>query len=298
VGYHVPFYAQGGSLDVFAGYSDVDAGSTQTTAGTLAFSGAGMVMGARYNRHLERIGSYEHRLVFGIDYRDYRNTCSLGTFGAAGCGTAAASFTLFPLSLTYTGNLSQANGQSSFYATVITNLPLNVDSDTTALGRARFEAKANYWIYRAGITYAHSFEGDWQGRVRFDGQYTEDVLTSPDQFGIGGANSVRGFLERERADDRGHSASFEVYTPDLAARLALSGWSMRVVGFYDVGRTRRVDPQPGEVVHNGIASFGAGLRVAYGKTFTLRTDLAHILDPGGTRERGHWRAGFAATVSF
>jgi hemolysin activation/secretion protein len=298
LGYHLPLYRYGGSMDFVVGYSDVDAGTTQTTAGALSFTGRGGVLGARFNQHLDRIAGYDHKLVYALDHRMYRNACSVGAFGAAGCGTAGATFSVTPVSLTYSGTLLAASAQTLFYVTGVANVGGGSHGDTDALGRARFEAKSRYSALRFGASHSRSFEGDWQLRARFDAQYTNEVLVGPEQFGIGGANSVRGFLERERADDRGHSASAEVYTPELAGKLGLKDWSLRLLAFYDIGRTSRVNPQPGEQVHNGIASAGVGLRMAQQKAASLRFDLANIVDPGGTRERNHWRFTFASVFSF
>lgn len=298
IGYHAPLYAYGASMDVFAGYSDVDAGTTQTPTGSLKFSGRGGVVGARYNQHLERIANYDHKLIYGLDHRMYRNTCVLGEFGADGCGPAGATYSLTPISLTYAGTWRQEAGQLGLHATAVANLPGGTRGDTEAIGRARFGAKASYQIYRAGANWARSMEGDWQARARLEVQYTADMLVPPEQFGIGGQQSVRGFLERELADDRGHNASFELYTPELASRLKWDVWNLRLLAFYDMARTSRVNPLPGETVYNGIASGGIGLRLARQQSFSLRFDLAQILDPGGTRERNHWRFAFASVLSF
>ena len=56
LGYRLPLYGLGDSIDVFAGYSDVDAGTTETPAGPLQFSGQGSVYGARYNLLFARHG--------------------------------------------------------------------------------------------------------------------------------------------------------------------------------------------------------------------------------------------------
>lgn len=298
LGYHLPLYGRGGSMDFVAGYSDVDAGTTQTPAGALSFSGRGGVLGARYNQHLDRIAGYDHKLMWGFDHRMYRNACTVGAFGAAGCGTAAATFSVSPVSLTYAGTVIAASAQTSVYATAVANMGGGSYGGTAALERARFGAKARYSLFRLGANHSRALAGDWQLRARFDLQYTGEVLVGPEQFGIGGANSVRGFLERERADDRGHSASVELYTPELSAKLGWKDWSLRLLAFYDVGRTSRVNPQPGEQVHNGIASAGIGLRMAQQKAMSLRFDLASIIDPGGTRERNHWRFTFASVWSF
>lgn len=297
-GYHLPLYGRGASMDFTAGYSDVDAGTTSTPAGDLNFSGRGGVLGARYNRHFERIVGYDHKLVAGLDHRMYRNACSLGAFGAAGCGTAGATFSLTPVSLTYAGSWTRIAGIASFYGTASTNLPGGSRGGTDALGRARFGAKASYSLVRIGGSFAQALAGDWQLRGRLDLQHTGNVLVSPEQFGIGGAHSVRGFLERELADDRGHSGSLELHTPDLSSHLGWKVWNARLLAFYDFGRTSRVDPLPGERVHNGIASWGAGVRLAKDKSVSLRLDLAQILDAGGTRERGHWRFAFGTVWAF
>ena len=90
----------------------------------------------------------------------------------------------------------------------------------------------------------------------------------------------------------------ELYTPELAGWFNFSETSLRALGFYDFGRTSRVNPQPGEQVHNGIASAGLGLRLGKAKNFSMRFDLAQILDPGGTRERHHWRFAFGSVWTF
>jgi hemolysin activation/secretion protein len=59
-----------------------------------------------------------------------------------------------------------------------------------------------------------------------------------------------------------------------------------------------VNALPGEQLREGIASAGIGLRLALQKTFSLRFDLAQILQQGGTRQEGHYRFAFASVLSF
>lgn len=298
VGYRKPFYSMGTSLDLVAGYSDVDAGTTQIPQGPLAFSGRGGVLGVRYNWQLERIAGYDHKVSIGLDHRMYRNTCTIGNLGPAACGTANATFNVTPLSLAYGGTWIRERAQIGIGASVAANLGGGSRGDTTALGLARFGARSSYTVYRFGASYARALAGDWQVRARLDAQYTGDELVPPEQFGIGGANSVRGFLERERADDRGHAGSLEFYTPELAPGLGWPGWNLRLLAFYDFGRTSRLNPQPGDQVKNGIASAGLGLRMNRQKNLALRFDLAQILDEGGTRQKNHHRFHLGAVWSF
>jgi len=298
VGYHLPLYEYGASMDFVAGYSDVDAGTTQSPSGALSFSGRGGVVGARYNWHLAHFAGYDHKVVFGLDHRMYRNTCAIGAFGSAGCGAAAATFNLTPASAAYAGTYTYPTGRLAFYASAYANLGGGSKGDTAALSAARANADAHYWLARAGLDWGQALPGDWQLRARLDLQHTGEVLVPPEQFGIGGINSVRGFLERERADDRGHSGSLEVYTPELAPMVGLKDWNLRMLAFYDFGRVSRIDPLPGEQHKDGIASAGIGVRLALPKRFSLRFDVANIVDPGGTRERNHTRFSFASVLSF
>ena len=189
-------------------------------------------------------------------------------------------------------------GRVGLHAGVSTNLGGGSKGDSAALNQARAGADNHYWVARAGIDWAQALPGDWQVRARLDTQYADEVLVAPEQFGIGGANSVRGFLEREVANDRGHSGSLELYTPELAPRIGMKDWNARLLAFYDFGRVSRIDPLPGEQQREGIASAGIGLRLALRKRFSLRLDVAQILEPGGTRERGHYRFAFGSVLSF
>jgi hemolysin activation/secretion protein len=298
VGYHMPLYGYGSSVDLVAGYSDVNAGTTSTPSGPLAFSGRGWITGARYNWHLDHHAGYDHKLIFGLDYRYYDNACSIGAFGSAGCGAAAATYSILPLSATYAGTWTLPSARAGFYGTVAANLGGFSRGDSSDLQLARANADVHYWVTRGGFDGATALAGDWQLRGRVDAQYTDEVLVPAEQFGIGGQNSVRGFLEREVASDKGHSASLEVYTPELAPMIGLKEWNARLLAFYDLGRIYRVNPLPGEQTREGIAAAGLGLRLALQKKFTLRFDVANILQQGGTRQEGHWRFTFGSILSF
>ena len=121
--YRMPLYSLGDSIDFIIARSDVSAGTAYTVAGPLTFSGKGKVYGLRYNQLLERRGEYSHRIVYGLDYRAYQNNCTLGNFGAAGCGAAAVDITVRPISLTYSGNWARPGRISDFYVAISHNVP-------------------------------------------------------------------------------------------------------------------------------------------------------------------------------
>jgi hemolysin activation/secretion protein len=297
-GYRLPLYSLGDSIDVVAGYSDVSAATTITPAGPLNFSGSGKLAAGRYNLNLRRLGEYEHRILFGADWREYDNVCSLGAFGQAGCPVPLSTVVVRPLSGTYDGRWSRPGTQLSFYGGVFHNIPGGAFGTDADFKLARFGAGANYTLYRGGLNFAQSLPRDFQVRVGLGGQYTDDALVPGEQFGLGGANSVRGFYEREIAQDRGYSGQVEFYTPDLAVLVKVPKVNFRFLAFYDFGHGTLVNTTGFDTGPVNIASAGLGLRLSLSKYVSLRGDVARVLDAGGTQGKGDVRGNFALFATF
>lgn len=302
-GYRLPLYGLGDSIDAFAGYSDVNAGTTQIAPDAqLQVSGKGTVYGLRYNWLFARQGEYEHKLIFGADYRIYKNVCSGEGIGIAVCTATAGEQRVHPGSLSYNGQWTGPIDQVSFYATVLRNIPGGTDGKQEDLAVSRPEAKGDYTIVRYGVNYARAFKSDWQLRLRFDTQYTEDALIPGEEFGLGGWNSVRGFLERELTGDRGFFGTLELYTPNIGPRMKWSGIdNLRLLAFYDAGVVVRNHPPAVNDTrpnHQSIASAGAGVRVGIKKNFSLRVDASSVLDEGGSQHRGDVMVHFGVLASF
>jgi hemolysin activation/secretion protein len=281
-GYRIPFYAHNSSLELFAGYSDVNSGTLQ---GLFNVSGSGTILGARYNLYLNKIGAYEHKLSFGLDYRAYTNDVTL--VGIA--GGLVPDVTVHPVSVTYTGLSRTADSEYGFYASYSRNLPGGNDGTDIEFRAARAGAIAGYSILRGGANFTRVFPGEWQFRAVINGQYTGDALVPGEQFGFGGPDSVRGFNVREVANDKGYSGSVEFYTPDFGSKLGSKlGWNdvkVRALAFYDQGTTYRNKIQPGESSGQSGASVGVGLRLSYAKRLSLRLDFAQVVDPAGNQGR-------------
>lgn len=290
-GYRIPFYAYNSTFDLFAGYSDVDSGTLQTPSGDLSVSGAGTILGARYNLYLPRFRELEHKLAFGLDYRAFKNQVAEVTSGLPLIGD----ITVHPASITYSGLWRMTDREIGMYLSVAQNIfpggNDGADSDFKActppglLCSQRADAKAGYRIYRYGATFTQSFAKEWQLRAALNGQHSEHSLVAGEQFGFGGPDSVRGFNNREVSNDKGYAANFEVYTPELSSKL---GWKWkdvkaRLLAFYDIGSTNRNDSDnpPGEFG----SSVGFGLRLASGKNLSLRFDFAQVVNSAGSQKK-------------
>ena len=286
-GYRIPFYAYNSSLDLFAGYADVNSG---TLAGLFNVSGSGTIFGGRYNLYLPKIREYEHKLAFGLDYRAFQTQ--------AGDPTIVPDVTVHPASLAYNGLWRMTNAELGFYVSYSQNVfPGGNDGADSDFKASRFDARAGYRIWRGGVNYTRVFAKDWQFRAVVNGQYSEDALITGEQFAFGGPDSVRGFLIREVPGDKGYAASVEVYTPELGSKFGWSNVRVRLLGFYDMGTTSFNSSLPGQLGQSG-ASVGIGARVAVGKHFNLRVDFAQVVDAAGNQAKNDQMLNAAIAVPF
>lgn len=283
IGYHVPLYGLGDSLDFFASYSDVDSGSVLAGLFNLQVSGRGAVYGVRYNQHLRRVGAYESRLTYGLDYKAFRNNVTLE---GAQLGNDVS---VHPVSLTYAGSAAAGNGEVRFSIAALHNLPGGSRGSTADFNRVRAGAPASYGMIRYQAAYSHAWPADWLMQLNLSGQYSPDALVPGEQFGAGGAASVRGFAERAIADDKGFLVNAEVYTPNFCAGISATAVQCRGLAFYDAARVRRNDALPGEIARASIASAGVGVRMNVSSYVTLQMDYGRVLNGSTTTAKGDSR---------
>jgi hemolysin activation/secretion protein len=295
LGYRVPFYDLNSSLDLIAGYSDVNSGVVQ---GLFNVAGSGTIAAARWNYYLPKWNEIEQKVAFGLDYRAYQNQVVPQGFTQ----NLTPDVTVHPASLTYSGLRRMTAADLSFYAGVSHNLAGGNDGkeDDWRNGViARQAVTDDYTILRYGFNYARQFRNEWQMRIALNGQYTSNALVSGEQFGLGGPDSVRGYQLREVANDRGYSLQNELYTPDFSRKVGLSDtYRLRALVFYDWGAVQRNKAVAGDINRDSIASWGLGLRATYGKMVNFRLDIAQILQGTASRETSSQRVTGAVAVVF
>jgi hemolysin activation/secretion protein len=288
-GYHIPLYTLGDALDLYASYSNIDSGTVAAGAFNLAVSGKGAVYGMRYTQRLRSAGSgREDRLLYGIDYKDFRNSVLL--LGQE-LGNDVA---VHPLSVGYLGNWDSPRGDAGLSLTLLRNLPGGKRGKQEAFSRARAGASEDYMALRGAASISRVLAGEWQWRAIANAQYSKDALVPGEQFGAGGAASVRGFGERDVAGDSGLGLNLEVYSPNLCT----SGpWQCRVLAFHDRAAIRRNHALPGELTSTSIASAGLGLRLMLSSLANLQLDYGRVMQAGATGRgdsgRLHLRLGLA-----
>ena len=291
--YRIPLYRQGDSVEFSAGYSNVNSGVIMNL---FSISGSGSVFSARYNQNLQKIGDLEHKLTYALDWRGYQSLVKQVDVPG---GSLVPDVTVHPVSLTYAGTYRKGEAESTFYVSANQNLAGGNDAGTSsyqgdpyvvpARPAARAGANPRYFATRWGANHNRALPRDWQFRVGMSGQMTRDTLISGEQFGIGGADSVRGFMEREIVNDNGYRGTTEVYTPDLSRFVPISGVRVRALAFYDWGSVRRMRPTVLETHGQHVSGAGFGVRFSRGTNVSLRLDVATVTDSGGLQKIGDVR---------
>jgi len=317
IGYRLPLYSLGDSIDFIYGNSSTNAPSTSPTLGTgLGINGKGEIFALRYNHMFAREGEFTSRLVFGYDYKYMNSRCSInGDPTAFGTTAGCTPYTIRPVSATYSGQWQKPGEVIDFNISAAHNLfPLgsqfpyaDAPAPTAPGGYDRYSSASGYQsndqfsVLRFGGSYAAATAGDWLLRVAVSGQYSANALPAGERLGLGGVNAVRGFQERAVVADRGYFANFEAYTPDMAASMGLPG-SFKLLLFYDQAQGFNINPSFNQ--SEGIASLGVGARYNLKKDVNLRFDLARVTDglwPNGSANiavSGDVRGHFAFAYGF
>ena len=298
-GYRWPLPGLRAALDVFAAYSNVDGGLQASAAGDLRFAGRGRIAGARMVWYLPRLAEFDQRITTGLEYRAYLNDCSVAGLPAGACGAAGESVAVQPLTLEYAAQQGGA-------VPVLLNLSLvhNLGLGGSHAGVANFEAvrpgaERRYTVLRASAQGSAALVDDLRLAGRLSLQHSPDLLVPGEQFGLGGANSVRGYTERELAGDSGALLSAELISPRLAAGWLPPQADVRLLGFADVGEVHNGDSTICRAGRSScsLSSWGLGLRLGWGPA-QLRWDVAQALQDGSTTRRRDWRHHVALSASF
>ncbi|MCX7145867.1 MAG: hypothetical protein NT042_06600 [Sulfuritalea sp.] len=312
VGYRLPLYSLGDSIDFIYANSSTDSPANSPNLGTgLAINGKGEVFGLRYNHIFPRAGEFTSKLVLGFDYKYMNSRCTVAgvptAFGAAGC----TPHTFRPVTATYSGQWQKPGEVIDFNVGIVHHLfPMGsyftfAPAAPAAGGTDRYSAASGYQTkdqfaaLRFGGSYAAAVAGEWLLRIAGSGQHANNALPAGERLGLAGSNAVRGFLERAVAADRGYFANFEVYSPDIAPILGLEG-NLKWLVFYDTAKGFNLNPSVNQ--HVNIASLGVGVRYNIKKDVSVRFDVARVMDgqwPNGAPNialdgdiRGHFGLAF------
>ena len=263
--YRAPLYRLGGVLGLSYTRSDLagDFGSFKST-------GAGRTTGLSYSQYLPPDGGYRGTIELDLNYKQFDVT-EINGVPLPGQSVRKT----LPLSLGYSARIESDAVVWGYNANLALNLPAAGANDLLSYQSEDPRVTTTRWrALRAGGNYATGVFGNWLWSLRGQFQYSPDALISGEQFGLGGASSVRGTSERPIAGDSGALVSSELSTPVL-----ISG--LRLVGFVDAGwLSNNQTSGGGKPNSDGLSSVGLGLRYA-SPNYSLTADYGRIVTGSG-----------------
>jgi hemolysin activation/secretion protein len=274
--YFIPLAPLGGpvghSITAYAGYSDAP---SQTALGVFSLSGTGIVVGAGYSLPLPDLCSWRQNLTLGAEYQRVEDEVGFG-----GSSDVNVTHTL-PLSATWHASRRHLDGTTDLSAGLHWQKDeLYYDFDRSNYRTARTDAGTDFLICRLGARRVQNLGRQWTGSLALQSQLTGDRLLPAQQYGLGGYDTVRGYLRRVVASDEAISARMEVRTPALSD---LSGGALgeqvQFLTFLDYGRAQNNDPEPGELDSEDLIGIGVGARASFfEQAVTARADLGWALN--------------------
>lgn len=255
--------------------------------------GRGTVLGLKHQWALPTSGGVSHALSFGADYKDMKERTLVGS------DQLSSPIRYMPFNLGYTGNWSQEGGalttwNNSLVFGVASLLKRDVDcgyGQEDQFSCKRLGADGGFAYFRMDVRHAQPL-GRWSADLRLAGQVATQALVGGEQYALGGADSVRGYLSAEAVGDHGVMGSLQINTPNLspsAGQAAQGGtaadspWrkldELTAYAFVDAGQIRVINPSAGQTAHQNLAALGLGLKLRSFKDWTLNTDWAMAFKP-------------------
>lgn len=121
-----------------------------------------------------------------------------------------------------------------------------------------FGPNRNFLVWLGQFQWARRMENNSQWVFRLDTQLTQDALLPMDKFGLGGANSVRGYRENQLLRDNGYAVSLEYRIPVFPGESGETPWFAAL--FADYGRGWNAGGEAlGGQLDNYLSSVGIGI---------------------------------------
>ena len=248
------FHIPNSQLSLLVSY--LHSNSDVNALGTTNVLGRGSTAGFRLLIPLGTTGGFTQALSVGWDYKKY---FELDTYKSTDQLTSAP-VTYYPLNATYSMDWVEKHSTTDATIGVVLGLQ-SLGSDTAQFNNKRYNAPGDFSVVKGGVTREQDLDHDIQLWGTLQGQYSNDPLVSSEQIGIGGADSVRGYLESETIGDYGMYGQTEVRSPSIARYIGGPVTSLRFHIFADAGYIGLQQPTVGQLSGQGLSSAGGGVRV-------------------------------------
>jgi len=267
--------------------------SSDVVPGNFDTIGKGNIVGARLVVPLPAGAGLFHSFTFGADHKQFGETVRL-----QGQDATNTPITYTPFLLQYAGFVQESKALDQFQLSANFALAQSFGNKDADFANKRYGAGASYLALRADLSRAQTLPGNWVLFGRVNGQLSADPLISNEQFSLGGADTVRGYLEAEALGDQGLMGTLELRTPHLH-----SAWKGSIPDFYalvftDLGSLKDKQALPGQTSSYSLSSRGLGLRLNARLGLHLAMDYARVERTVVYTHDGNTRVEFRVAQDF
>ncbi|HVY81220.1 MAG TPA: ShlB/FhaC/HecB family hemolysin secretion/activation protein [Steroidobacteraceae bacterium] len=268
----------------------VDSDSDVASLGTLAVLGKGKVYGSRLILPLVNSAESSHTLTLGVEYKDFLESIALDDDSSFRTPIGYVNLSLGESGVWRWDRLQLTESSSFNFG------PRGLGNSSREFADKRFKGRPNYFYFRGNIAVRKLLYRDFSLLASLAGQYSLEPIIGNEQFAMGGADGVRGYLEAEALGDIGAKATLQLESP---------AWSLfdgktQTTGFifYDAGRVSTIEPLPDEGRNEDLRSWGVGFNFNAFDHFSASLAWADPLVDGSRTLAGDSRILFVVRSSW
>lgn len=270
----------------------VDTHSNVAAVGALSLLGTGDVYGAHFIHPFADSGTFSQNLNFGADFKDFSQTVNV-------VGEAPDKTPIRYINWSLVYSLSQSTPRHD------TSVNLGVDfgisglpNDNNQFDYKRYGAQGDYMYIKGSVERRELLLLGMSIDAHVGFQIADSPLVSNEQFGLGGIDSVRGYLESIELADSGVTTQIELRTPTW--NLGRNPANNHIGGyvFYDTAYAWVSQPLPSQEQTFTLESAGVGVRFIFFRGLDGMLEWADPLRTVSTVQRGHSRVEFQVHYGF
>ena len=273
----------------FLSFYGLKSDSDVAAVGTLNVIGRGEIWGARYIRSLPGGERFFHTAVFGVDFKDFKQSVNLVGSGGFNTPISYAPMTV-EWDATWLGDSSTTKGSVAF------NFHMHgLAGKEQEFADKRFKGRPGYSYLRGTASHKQTLAEGANLSARTNWQLAGQPLISNEQFAIGGVDTVRGYYESAATGETGLAVSLEASTASFGKYISEDVTDARMLVFVDSGAVTVIEPITA-TDRFALVSAGVGLRLSGPGGLNLSLDWARAFnDIGNTRQgdmRLHFKLGY------
>jgi hemolysin activation/secretion protein len=208
--------------------------SNVSTLGSLAVAGKGWSAGARASFTLPSTPGWFQSLTAGVDYKDFKEQIDI----------QETPIRYLPMSATYGAGWIEEAWRMNVVASTVFNVR-TWSSSPDGFDAKRYGSSGSFMYFRGEMSRTDVLPLGFEVGERVVGQYSPTPLVGPEQFAVGGIDSVRGYLEAQALGDYGVDGQFELRSPAFFRDASKKGFGeLQFLAFVDLAYVGIQKPLP------------------------------------------------------